>query len=85
MKTESILKAIAKVGLKAETQYHGPNLFYICKTDKRVLTWYGNEQTGQADCVHVSRIKDEWRPEVDSFPGFFVDTIKHAIKYLMEA
>jgi len=82
MKTKSILKALEKVGLKAETSYHGPNLHYLCKTQKRKLSWYANGDTGEAHCVHVSRLNDEWRPDIDSFPGFFVDTIKEAIKYL---
>jgi len=84
MKTQSILKAIKKAGLTFETEYHGPNLYYICKTDKRKLTWYGDEKTDEASCVHISRITEKPRMETDSFPGFFVDTIKHAMKYLTE-
>lgn len=82
MKITNLIKRLEKAGMKIEQNSNGQ---YYCQSSTRVCSFYKNGgDSDQAICVNIRRINDHHDYMSDYHAGFFVDTIKDAIKYLTQ-
>ncbi len=80
MKVQNLLKALKKANLEVNQNSNGQ---YYCYGEKRVCSFYKNgSDSDEAVCVNIRRKNDHHDINSDYHAGFFVDTIKDAIKYL---
>lgn len=84
MKTKSLISQMEKAGFNVIVPSNDQtrNREYSVSTPKYYISWYN--QNENVICLHVSRHNDISDPMTDYHAGFFVRTIKSAIKYAKE-
>jgi hypothetical protein len=82
MKLKNLIKSLEKASLKIEQNRNGQ---YYCMSENRVCSFYKNGgDSDQAICVNIRRKNDHHDFNSDYHAGFFVDTIKDAVRYMIE-
>lgn len=82
MKIKNLIKALQKANLEIEVNSFGQ---HWCKNKTRVCSFYKNGgDSDQAICVNIRRIDDHHDYQSDYHAGFFVHTIKDAVKYMKQ-
>jgi len=90
MKTQSLIKAIEKSGIKVEKNVRdfldydgipGQSISYFAKGNRYKVHWHESE--GNADCVQVQQLHESNDSMTDYFPGYWANTIKQVIRSLL--
>lgn len=89
MKTQNLIKALEKLGMKVEVQerYYVSMITnrkeidcsYYCTDGKKKVQF--RDQEGRAICVQCQLIGQSNNYMTDYFPGFFAKTIKQVINH----